>query len=257
MKLGDRIEIFRSKRTTFGSTPLFPFEPIGTEVTVPFAQNFQPQIQRLLPGISLRQIKNARKHAEDQGPGEPVLKEQIFRCRLDMKKVKDFVDFISRSIFLQDVAFGTKTLKLHSGEFIPIPALVRTMRVAKIVYLHQEECKRENKDPLKERTCFRIIEVCSASKQKSLQSLDNTSTPAAEPFETLQTLVVNLERNGAGVTWSCEIGRALTADNQYIKGEYKSHLGPDECCADHCTVYTLSDPQRERNLLLFVTTATI
>ena len=165
MKLGDRIEIFRNKRPIFGSTPLFPFQPVGT---------FQSQIQGLLPRISLRQIKNASKHAEDQGPEEPVLKEQIFRCRLDMKKVKDFVEFISRSIFLQDVAFGTKTLKLHSGRSIPIPALFRTMMAAKIVHLYQEECKSENKDPLKERTCFRIIGVCSASKQKSLQGLDNT-----------------------------------------------------------------------------------
>ena len=163
-----------------------------------------------------------------------------------MKKVKDFIDFISRSTFLQDVAFGTKTLKLHSGEFIPIPALVWTMTAAKIVYLYQEKCKHENKDPLKERTCFRIIEVCSASKQKSLQSLDNTSTPATGAFETPQTLVDNLARNGAGVTWSREIGHALTADKQYLKGEHKSHLGPDECCAVHCTVYALSDPERER-----------
>ena len=41
--------------------------------------------------------------------------------------MKEFVYFISRSTFLQDVAFGTKTVKLHSGESIPIPALVRTM----------------------------------------------------------------------------------------------------------------------------------
>ena len=162
-----------------------------------------------------------------------------------MKKVKDFIDCISRSTSLQDVAFRTKTLKLHSGEFIPIPGLVRTMTGAKIVYLCQEECKRENKDPLKERTCFRIIEVRSASQQ-SLQGHDNTSTPAAKAFETLQTLVDNIARKGAGVTWSREIGRALTADKQYLKGEYKSHLGPDECCADHCTVYALSDPERVR-----------
>ena len=100
------------------------------------------------------------------------------------------------------------------------------MTAAKIVYLYQEKNKRENKDPLKERTCFRIIEVCSASKQKSLQGLDNTSTPAADAFETPQTLVDNLARNGAGVTWSREIGRALTVDKLYLKGEHKSHLGP-------------------------------
>ena len=26
-------------------------------------------------------------------------------------------------------------------------------------------------------------------------------------------------------------------------GEYKSHLGPDECCIDHCTFFALSDPE--------------
>lgn len=205
----------------------------------------QSELQDLLPGISLRQIKNARKHAQECGPGEPVQKKQIFRCRLDMEKVKDFVYFISRSTFLQDVAFGTKTLKLNSGESIPIPALVRTMTASKIVHLYQEEYKAENKVPLKERTCFRILEVCSASKQKSLQGLDNTSTTGAEAFETLETLVENLARNGAGLVWGREIGRALTAGRQYFKGEYKSHLGKDECCADHCTVFALSDPKKK------------
>ena len=204
----------------------------------------QSQIQEFLPEISLRQIKNARKHAQEHGPGEPIVKEQIFRCRLDMEKVKEFVYFISRSTFLQDVAFGTKTLKLSSGESLPIPALVRTMTTTKIVHLYQEECKRENKEPLKERTCFRIMEVCSASKQKSLQGLDNTSTAGAEAFQTLESLVDTLVKNGAGVTWGRDIGRALTAGRQYLKGEYKSHLGPDVCCTDHCTVFALSDPEK-------------
>ena len=108
----------------------------------------QSQIQEFLSRISLRQIKNARKHAQEHGPGEPIVKEQNFRCRLDMEKVKEFVYFISRSTFLQDVAFGTKTLKLSSGESLPIPALVRAMTTT-----------------LKERNCFRIMEVCRASKQ--------------------------------------------------------------------------------------------
>ena len=162
-----------------------------------------------------------------------------------MKKVKDFVDFISRSTFLQDVAFGTKTLKLNSGESIPIPALIRTMTTTKIVYLYQEKCRRENMEPLNERTCFRIMEMCSASKQKSLQGLDDTSTSGAEAFETLETIVENLARNGAGVSWGREIGRALTAGRQYLKGDYKSLLGPDECCADHYTIFALSDPGRK------------
>ena len=33
-------EIFRKKRTTLGGTPHFSLEPVGTEITVPFGQNF-------------------------------------------------------------------------------------------------------------------------------------------------------------------------------------------------------------------------
>ena len=79
-----------------------------------------------------------QENVQEHGPGEPVVKEQIFRCRLDMEKVKEFIYFISQCTFLQDVAFGTKTLKLHSGEPIPIPALVRTMTTTKIVHLYQQ-----------------------------------------------------------------------------------------------------------------------
>ena len=104
----------------------------------------------MFPEISLRQIKNARKHAEKVGRGEVTTKEPIHRCRLDMKKVKGFIEFISRSTFLQDVAFGTKVLKLSSGESIVIPALVRTMTATKIIHLYQDDCAREDENALGE-----------------------------------------------------------------------------------------------------------
>ena len=97
----------------------------------------QSELQQLIPGISFRQVKNARKHASERGRGEPKTRSEIFRCRLNMVKVRDFIEFFSRSTFLQDVAFRRKTLKRSSGERIPIPSVVRTMTVSKIIYLYQ------------------------------------------------------------------------------------------------------------------------
>ena len=188
----------------------------------------QSELQELLPGISLQQIKNARKHAERVGRGEVTTKEPIHHCRLDMKKVRKFIDFISRSTFLQDVAFGTKVLKLSSGESIVIPALVRTMTAAKIIHLYQDKCAREDENALGEGTCYRIIEVCSAWKQKSLQVLDNTATAGTEAFELLESLVGQLSSNGAGAEWGRQTVQALRSRKMYLKGEYKSHLGPHE-----------------------------
>ena len=49
MKRVVRPEIFRNKRTTLRAIPLFPFQPAGTEIPVPFAQfSFD---RRLAPGL--------------------------------------------------------------------------------------------------------------------------------------------------------------------------------------------------------------
>ena len=155
--------------------------------------------------------KNARKHASEQGCGEPKTGNEIFRCRLNMEKVSDFIEFFSRSTFLQDVAFGTKTLKLSSGDRIPIPSVVRTMTASKIIYLYHEECLEHGVEPLRERTCFHLLEVCSASKQKSLQGLDN------------------LGRRGVGPTWTRDTQRPLKCPcdqkiNSYFSLDFKTML---------------------------------
>ena len=57
-------EIFRNKRTTFRGNPLFPFQPVGTEIIVPFVQNFHfycsrifsPLHQLLAPSRSINEI---------------------------------------------------------------------------------------------------------------------------------------------------------------------------------------------------------
>ena len=93
------------------------------------------------------------------------------------------MEFFSRSTFLRDVAFEKKTLKLSSGERIPTPSVVRTITASKMIYLYHKECREYGVELLKERTCFRLLKVCSASKQKSLQGLDNTSTAVEEAFK--------------------------------------------------------------------------
>ena len=120
------------------------------------------------------------------------------------------------------------------------------MTASKIICRYHEECREHGVKPLKERTCFRLLEVCSASKQKSLQGLDNACTTGEEAFETIASIGENLALHGAGATWTRETLRSLSAGKNYLKTVYKSHLGPDELCADHCTVFALSDPIKEK-----------
>ena len=72
------------------------------------------QFQLLIPGVSIWAIDEARRHAAKVGVGKPVPQmEAITRERLDPNKVDHFLDFFSRPNFVQDIAYGTNTLKLY------------------------------------------------------------------------------------------------------------------------------------------------
>ena len=73
------------------------------------------------------QIKQARKHAKEKGPGIPQEKTVQHRIRLPMAKVDHFVDFVNRPCFYQDVAYGIREIKLETGEKLAMPNVVRTV----------------------------------------------------------------------------------------------------------------------------------
>ena len=199
----------------------------------------------MIPGLSKWQIDRARRHAAKEGPGHQVVPIPIKRTRLDPVKTSHFVNFIARPNFLQDVAYGTKELKLDSGEKITIPNLIRTMVSSRIIRQYISFCQETGFEPASERTLYRIIDVCSASKQKSIQGLDYFSTEGAQAFETLQIVVNTLEKGGADSTWAREMSKTLQETKRYLKTDYKSHVGQEERCTDHCTNFSLSDPKNE------------
>ena len=88
-----------------------------------FANDFShAELQQIIPGLSKWRIDQARQHVIHTGQGQPVPDQPIFCTRIDAAKVDQFLDFIAHPDLLQVVAFGTKNLKLDSGEHI-IPAL--------------------------------------------------------------------------------------------------------------------------------------
>lgn len=207
-----------------------------------FVKHFsKTELRKMVPGLSNWQIDQARRHATLEGPGKPVVSAPIKRTRLDPVKTDHFVNFIARPNFLQDVAFGTKNLKLDSGEQITIPNVIRTMVPSRIIKQYLSFCKETGFEPASERTLFRIIDVCAASTQKSLQGLDYFSTEGAQAFDTLESGINTLEENGASALWAKEMKHVLKECKRYLKTDYKSHVGANERCVDHCTNYSLSD----------------
>jgi len=109
-----------------------------------FANDFSRlELQKMIPGLSKWRIDQARNHATETGKGQPILEKPIYRARIETAKVDHFLDYISRPELLQDVAFGTKTLKLDSGERVIIPAVVRTLIPSRIIQQYICYCKQE------------------------------------------------------------------------------------------------------------------
>ena len=119
------------------------------------------------------QIRCARVHSRECGPGSLVQTSPSHRVCLPPAKLDHFLDFVNRPYFYQDVAFGTRKLTLNSGEKITMPNVIRKVTRATMIKQYLQFCEEEQFEPLSRATLFRVLEVREASQQKSLSGLDN------------------------------------------------------------------------------------
>ncbi|CAH3157045.1 unnamed protein product [Porites evermanni] len=119
---------------------------------------------------------------------------------------------------------------------------IRTLIPSRIIKQYQSYCESVAFEPYSERTLFRILEAYSASKQVSSQGLDYIATESEEAFDQLKSIVNVLQDNGVDVTWANSIKQDLKAGKRYLKTDCKTHTGSKERCKDHCTTFSLSDP---------------
>ena len=126
-----------------------------------------------------------------------------------MSKVDHFIEFINRPYFYQDVSFGTKLLKLDSGETIEMPNVVRTVTRSTMISQYIQFCQEEKCEPLSRSSLSKILEVREASQRKSLQGLDNTATDGSAAFQTVERIVDDLEKGGFASQWCTEVKERL------------------------------------------------
>ena len=191
------------------------------------------------------ELRKAKLHA-NEGPGVPVEKPIYHRVRLDAVKVNHFLDFINRPYFYQDIAYGTCTVKISSGENLIMPNVIRTVTRSTMVAQYLELCKEESFEPLSQATLYRILEVREASQRKALKGLDNVAAEGTAAFETLDKVVEELQKAGASPEWIVNIKERLNQGKNYLKTDYKVHCKEDSSpCVDHCRVFALSDGKND------------
>ena len=69
-----------------------------------------------------------------------------------MAKVDHFVDFVNRPCFYQDVAYGTREIKLETGEKLAMPNVVRTVTRTTTINQYLQYYEEEAFLPISTRT---------------------------------------------------------------------------------------------------------
>ena len=223
-----------------------PSRSVKTQILSIYADRFTKkelkEIHKPFEDLSERQIKKARAQAKIEGPGIPVERLPRHRIRVDQRQLDHFLEFSMRPYYYQDVAYGTRTLKLESGEELVMPNVVRTVARCTIINQYLEHCKETGFNPISNSTMWRVLDVQEASQRKSLRGLDNTAADGADGFKDLLRIVDELEHVGAAKDWCEQARKKLREGKLYLKTKYCDHCREDgSSCPDHCRVFALSD----------------
>ena len=117
------------------------------------------------------ELRKAKIHANHNGPGAPLEKPVYHRVKLDSVKVTHFLEFINRPYFHQDVAYGTRTLNLSSGEKLVMPNVIRTVTRSTMVSQYLQLCQEEDFEPLSRATMYRISKYAKLLREKLSMAL--------------------------------------------------------------------------------------
>ena len=77
--------------------------------------------------------------------------------------------------------------------------------------------------------------------QKSLQGIDSTTAERTEVIDNVTDMLKTLGDHGSDATWVKDAEQKIKEAKRYLKTEFKSHVGRDKTCTDHCTAHALGD----------------
>ncbi|XP_062568041.1 uncharacterized protein LOC134230289 isoform X2 [Saccostrea cucullata] len=201
------------------------------------------ELLQRLPGLTVYKIDQARLLGDTHTRTTVEEKVKFTRQRMDSEKMQHALNFFFDPSFMQIVSYGTREMKLDSGENITIPDVVRTLCHSHLVDMYVAYCKETDFQPLGRTSLFHILRACAASKRKNLRGLDNITTEGVEGYTELHRLIDKLKDLGLmSIDVHSEISTKLTASRIYMKTDYKLHVEQSSICADHCIDWSLSDP---------------
>ncbi|CAC5362068.1 unnamed protein product [Mytilus coruscus] len=91
-----------------------------------------------------KSYKIAKRHGLKYGVGCPIPSDSKYQQSAEPEKIESFVDFITPSEVIKDMAFGEKKMKLSSGKIIPPPNVIRCITPAAILRQYDQYCEEND-----------------------------------------------------------------------------------------------------------------
>ena len=114
------------------------------------------------------QIEKSRQMADSYGPAGSAPDTTHSRQRIDQQKAEHFLDYLFESGALQDVAYGTTTLKYDSGDKESVAHAVLTARKSHVIQDYFAYCSDVAYDPLSRTTLWNILSAIKPSQRRAL-----------------------------------------------------------------------------------------
>ena len=183
-------------------------------------------LQKWIPDLSRSRFTAARRHGVQYGADALATqigkKKTILRQKIDPAQVEHFIEFITSQNVIQDLPFGTRKLRLTSGEEINIPNVIRLLIPSRLVDQYLHFCHETGFKPLGKSTLLKVIaESCGSSVRKCMQGLDNYLAEGTRAFDDLRLIVDKLSQAGLANEKVARLQESLTEAKQYLKGDYK------------------------------------
>jgi hypothetical protein len=186
--------------------------------------------------------------------------------RYNEQQVSHFLEFLLSPLITSDLPFGTRTIKMATGETTDVPNTCRNTIPTRIIRQYHSYCaeiKNSTFRPLGFTSLMAILNACPASTRKSMAGIDDYSANGSTAFDNLSKLCEELTSYGQYLSFYSfflltltaildvstkeivQLQKALQQSRNYIKIDYKMHISTSSNVPDHCSTFALSDPEEQ------------
>lgn len=203
------------------------------------------EIQRYIPGLTYYYYNVAKQLALQHHPGYLETSTARTIVRFSREKIESFVAYITSSLVVQSLPFGTAKVKTSDGKTHFISSVLRTIVNSRIAESYENYLKEIGQESMKisRSSMLRILDYCTAKTRKVMRGVDYFAFEGDEAFSTLMEIARKVSPDSS---WQKSVSKRILESMQYLKVDFKIHLKLQSRIADHCESLALSDENNPR-----------